>query len=297
MKNVHQKSGRYYYVKKSAGKTKWTALTRVEEGDKALAAALRAVHSGPPRNLSDLFDAFVKSPAFARYRDATQRSYRSALQGSLQGVFGAMQASELRRTHVAQYLQKRQNQGHGPAGNREIAALSSCLNWAEREGLADIRESPTHGVRRNSEKPKTRLVSVSDVEDALVCVPVQVRHMMRAAFLTGLRQRDLINLRREDVTSDGIRVDQSKDGKHILVTWSAELRRLVDAALARSTCSSVFTNSKGHPWTSWGFQTAYQRNHPGFTFHDLRASAASHHPTGLPVMSRYVRRQVVAPVR
>ena len=122
--------------------------------------------------------------------------------------------------------------------------------------------------------------------------------MLELAYLTGLRQGDLIRLTHLQIREDGIHVTESKRGRRIRVQWSAPLRVVVQRATARAgICPRLLTNSRGEPWTSSGFQTAFQRLGVPWTFHDLRAKAESDHETGLGLLSRYQRARILTPVR
>jgi hypothetical protein len=91
------------------------------------------------------------------------------------------------------------------------------------------------------------------------------------------------------VLPEGLRVRQSKDGKHELRQWTDSLRRLVRKELERSRCDRIFTNRSGQPWSLSGLQSAMRRLNVNWTFHDIRAKADSDHETGLGLMRRYNR--------
>ena len=116
---------------------------------------------------------------------------------------------------------------------------------------------------------------------------------MWAAYLTGFRQKDLIDLRKSDLTPDGIEVHQSKDGKHIIMGWTESLRKIVRRGLERPNCNYVFTNQSGQKLTKSSVQCAMQRMKAKtsltWRFHDLRGKAESDHATGLGLMTRYKR--------
>ncbi|HYW92587.1 MAG TPA: tyrosine-type recombinase/integrase [Gammaproteobacteria bacterium] len=117
--------------------------------------------------------------------------------------------------------------------------------------------------------------------------------LMDLAILTGQRERDLLNLTRQQLTDEGILFRQSKTSKKLLVQWSPALRTAIDIALAQHeagkkktvTHTRVLVNTRGNPLTVSGLLSMWgkiQRElHAGgkiserFTIHDLRAKAAS----------------------
>src|SRR5690606_39361130 len=62
-------------------------------------------------------------------------------------------------------LENRDKKGLGPAGNREIACLSSIFNHGMRIRACNV--NPCYGVRRNTEKPRTRAVTDKELRQAL----------------------------------------------------------------------------------------------------------------------------------
>lgn len=280
---VHTKNGRYYYVHQK----RWNALTRVEDGEPALLQALAAFTSPRPATVSQLFDAWLR--AEHSLKPATMREYRRALE-TMTGVFGNLSLRHLKPGIVAQYLEKR----GGVKANREVAALGSVCAWAMRQGWLDA--NPTHGVRRNPEKPRERYVSNKELAEALRAAPEGARDLLLAGYLTGLRQADIRALRREQIAREGIIVKEGKVGKRLVITWSAPLKSLVARALARSECDRVFTNESGKPWTFWAVQSVMRRLEVDWTYHDIRAKAESDHETGMGLLTRYKRATRVTPV-
>lgn len=282
--------GRAYYVRKVAGKVRWTPLCRAEEGEAAIRAAYEAALEEKPRTMSDIMAAWLQHGA-TRLKPRTQREYHRAITTMLEPTFGKMLPEAIMPTHIAQYLERRS----GPRGNREVAALSTVMEWGMRKGY--VMSNPCRGVRRNTERPRRRYVDDAELQDALDRAKPELRRIIFAAYLTGLRQGDLIALRQEQVGEDGIRLEESKRGKRLDLGWSDALRELIQEACAASNCSRVFANSQGQPWTSSGLQTAFQRLKVDFTFHDLRAKAESDHEHGLGLLTRYKRARRLTPVR
>jgi integrase len=311
-KGVYAKNGRYYRVVRN----KWIALTMVDEGLRALHAALRDVPTErPPTTIGELLTAYLRQAELA---PGTLREYQRIADIRLQHHFGRMPIGAVTSAHVAQYLEKRRRDGHGHMGNRERAVLSSAFEFGLRQGFGTA--NPCRGVRRNTERPRRRYVSDSEFLEAFEAAPEPLQDALALALLTGLRQGDLRALRRESVAEDGLRVTESKTGKRKVVGWSDALRFFVRRALARqdvlasrpadprkhrqarAVSDYVLTNKFGEPWTMAGLQTAFKRLGTDWHFHDLRAKAASDaehnilgHGAGM--LGVYVRHQKVKALR
>jgi integrase len=124
-----------------------------------------------------------------------------------------------------------------------------------------------------------------------------LRRREEAAYLTGFRRNDLRSIRRDQITVDGIKVWQFKDGKHEIRQWSDSLRRLVRKELERSNCDQVFTNRSGQGWSMSAIQSPMRTRDVSWTFHDLRAKADSDHETGVGLMRRYNRARKLRAVK
>jgi integrase len=204
---------------------------------------------------------------------ASRPEYVRIIQNRLQHHFGHMLPDALEASHVAQYLELRKREGASIGGNRERAVLGSVCSWAMRFGW--LRANPCHGVRRNKERPAKRYITTAELNAALIRAPEPLADLLAVAYLTGLRQTDLLAMQKTAITSKGIRLRQSKDGKSVLREWSPLLRTAIQRALERSEGPFVFVSGRGTPWTVSGLQSAMRRLKPGFRFRDLRAKAAT----------------------
>ncbi len=315
-KSVYPRGGRYYKVVRG----KWIALTPVADGLRALRAALLELPAEQePKTVGELLPRYL---AEAEITERTRDEYRRICEARLMHHFGRAAIGAVTRMHVAQYLEKRRKDGHGPMGNRERAVLSSAYAFAMRKGWAS--ENPCHGVRRNTEKRRSRYVTDAEFLTAFEAAPVPLQDVLAIALLTGSRQGDLRKLRREDLRPDGIYILEGKTagttGKRRLVAWSDALRYFVRRALERQAAVAakgmdaarhrrvrpvsdyVLTNKFNEPWTMAGLQTAIKRMGVDWHFHDIRAKAASdagHNILGhgAQMLGVYVREQKVAALR
>lgn len=124
-------------------------------------------------------------------------------------------------------------------------------------------------------------------------VPI-VQAAMLVAVVTGLRQGDILRIRRADFGADGLTVRTSKTGKVLVSAWTEGLRRALLAAVGARTFVPLvlLATERGAADTSDGFRTLWHRamtkardaSRPTpsapltlarFTFNDLRAKAGS----------------------
>jgi integrase len=165
--------------------------------------------------------------------------------------------------------------------NRERTVLQEAFKLAIRRGLT--KENPAALLQPFKEKPRTRYVTDAEFTTVYNVAPAIVQAAMLLAAVTGLRQGDILRLRRSDFAEDGLSVRTGKTGKTLHFGWSEGLRRAVLVAVgARDFIPlNLLAQSDGTPYSSDGFRTAWHRAMvkaalpETFTFHDLRAKAGS----------------------
>ncbi len=292
--NVHKKGPSLYYVKsrRIQGKlhTKWSYLCSEDASEEVLHRELWKLLRQGVDTLGDVMSEY-KAHRLPNLAVATQKDYDLIIETRLRPWCGHMRPDDLTSQDVAVYLETRDQAGHGARGNREISVLSSIYNHAMRIRAAS--HNPTYGVRRNREQPRTYYVTDESLRLAMRHSTPALRHLMWATYLTGFRQKDMRSLTRDNLTNEGIKIVQSKDGKYELREWTESLRKVVRRALECSKNDYVFTNSYGRHWTVDAIQCAMRRMKQTtgikWRFHDLRAKAESDHETGLGLMRRYTR--------
>ena len=291
---VHKKGPSLYYVHKN----KWIRLCPADATPETLHGELwKAMRKGVEK-MNEVMDDYI-AHRLPKLRYSTQKDYFNMIESRLRPFCGRARPDDVTSQDCAVYLERREQIGHGARGNREMACLSSVYNHAMR--IRAAKSNPTYGVRRNKENPRTFYVTNESLRLALKNTTPALRYLIWAAYLTGFRQGDLRRLKKSDLTADGIKIVQSKDGKHELREWSESLRKVVKKALERSKTDYVFTNSYGRSWTVDSIQCAMRRMKAKtgikWRFHDLRAKAESDHATGLGLMRRYMRARRLAAVK
>jgi integrase len=284
--------GRYYRKLRIDGKQRLLPLSRAEDGEAALFAALARLTGPQGDTIRSLLSSFLEAAPDLKPR--TVSSYARSRK-PLDDYCGHMAPDELEPHHVAEYLQLRQNAGARVQANREVALLSSAFSWGMRNGLC--RRNPCYGVRRNRETPRTRYVRDEEFREAFDGANDAVQDLLAVTYLTGLRQTDLIALTLDQLTPAGLVLEESKTGKRRWFRNTDALLYFLKRAAKRSKCARLLTNTEGQPWTEWGIASAMRRLSVDWCFRDLRAKAESDHPEGLGMLPRYKRAKSVSPVR
>lgn len=272
---LHFKHGAYHYVHRAGGKVLWRRLS-ADYGE-----ALRQwaeIEGGAPHRNWTIADAVAHYLAVsaARLKPATLAGYAENAKHLLP-VFGAMPIGDLTKAHVYHYVVRRGN----VAGNRERALLSAVYGHLAKAGLHD-GPNPAAGLQfRNPEKPRRRYATDGELAAILDACKPRLRTLVRFAYLTGMRQADVIALDLTAASEAGIAYRDRKTGHDHLVAWTDELRALWRAAAGmRVGAVPAFLTRDGKRYTSSGFRATWRgvRARAGIldvTFHDLRRKAGS----------------------
>jgi len=296
---VHIKHGSYHHVSVVDGKRKWTKLCRVSDGEAQLYVEYAKILRYGHPNISDLFDEFL-GKGMTDLAERTKQDYINYINKRLRPVFGELQPSDIDTGDIYEYLDFRKEQGAPIVANREIACFSSIFNYAVRRRKA--RFNPCLGVKRNPEKPKERYVEHDEFLESFEAAEEYTQDLMAGIYLMGMRPNEARELKKNQLTPNGVRWKESKTGKLKIVEWSPALQFFITKACSRSPDSPyVFTNSLGKPWTQWGMHSALRRirrrvDGETWTWHDLRAKAESDHSEGMGLLPLYKRAHRIKPV-
>lgn len=265
-----EKDGRVYKIVRNS----WHGLSRIDDGINALYRALYELDPIRPGTIGEMI-AVYRATGMDDLRPATRHRYGLMLT-RLDHHFGKMRIGALKPSHVAVFLEKRRKAGRGgTAANREFAVLSSLHNFGMRQGW--LEANPCVGVRRNPEKPRKRYVTNEEFLEAFEKSPEPFQDLLAFAYLTGIRQTDVINLTRlEHLKPEGIVFVESKTGKLHKQAWSDAVRYFVRRAMERfPDAPYVFTNRFGQQWGVWAINSQMNRLGVTWSFKDLRAKSQS----------------------
>lgn len=234
--------------------------------------------------ISELMERYMREVS-PKKAPATHKDEKASKEFLLK-VFGKVRPQDVRPTHVAKYLDVR-GQVAPVRANREKALLSHLFSMAMRWGIVD--SNPCRGVARNPEAPRDRLVTDRELCGFIAQAAGSETGTLLAltawlAYLTGQRRGDLLTLRFDRITDDGIMIQQGKTGARVLIEWTPKLRECVAElrALPRPVRGLYLVcNKAGQPYTDSGFKALWGRAMTAwvdaggerFHFHDLRAKA------------------------
>lgn len=216
----YQKHGAFYLVRAN----KWTrlgsdlSLALAEYGQLMQGAKL----GGMPKAIEDFYAALP-----ARLSKSTKQQYRYAAD-VLKRKLQQFEPGEVKAKHVASI---KQSMAETPnMANRVLSFLRQvCADLVERQ---IIDTNPCVGVARMAEAKRKRLLSDEEWAAIHEKAGPRLRVIMELQYLTGQRISDVLKIRKNQLTDEGVVFEQQKTGARLLVRWSPDLKRTVEAAKA-----------------------------------------------------------------
>lgn len=281
---VYWRNGAFRYL---SPKGKWHTLGRAWD-----AAAKRkwveiTAETPIAGTVSELVNDYIDK--FARFRRAARTHEDHKVEKlPLVAVFGQMRPEDIEQADIARYLERRGRQANTRA-NREISLLSSAFSWGLRTEYPGVRFNPCYGVRRNTERHRTRSPALAELRAFNKHAPDWLRAYVLGKYLTGLRQGDMLRLPRIADDAQWLEVKPGKTtnstGKvlRFRMTWALRIVIAAVKKIERPFVSTyLFTTQDGNPMKARAFKSAWARAMQAyrkaggehFTEHDIRASNA-----------------------
>jgi len=214
---VYFKHGAYWLVKKG----KWTRL-----GDDLAASLVEYAKTveTPKGGMSELIEKVYQhhTPKLAVN---TREQYRQAAD-RLKTIFSDFSPGQVKARHVA--AMKVSLASTPNMCNRMISFLRVVFGYAVEWQLVD--SNPVVGIKRHEESKRDRLLSDAEWRAIHDKAGPRLRVIMELQLLTGQRINDVLKIRRNQITDEGIEFTQGKTKAKVLVRWTRHLRATVRAA-------------------------------------------------------------------
>jgi len=273
---MHFKHGAYYYVKGG----RWERLS----ADYAIAlqeyALRRAAPSGGMAELIDKVLAHIE-PTLA---PSTVKQYKVAA-AKLKTILVEFAPEQVRPKHVAAIKVSMADTPN--MANRVLSFLRTVFSYAVEWQLVEM--NPCVGIKRHREATRDRLMT----EEEFFAIRAAAQHkaipvVMDLCVLTGQRISDILSLRNDQITPEGIAFRQQKTGARLVVKMNPDL----EAAIARARAShprqigpagtyeTLLYTRGGKPYSYATIKDAFNRAKVAakvkdVTIHDMRAKSGT----------------------
>ena len=147
-----------------------------------------------------------------------------------------------------------------------------------------IDRNPCIGVAKHPEKGRDRYISDQEFDSVKKLASELIGTVMDFAYITAMRKGDILKLRLDQITDEGIWIKQSKTGAKQLYEWTNGLVDVVARAKALKRPIRglyLFSTRQGQPYSDAGIKAMWNRvqvkwaesGGQRFTFHDIRAKS------------------------
>lgn len=288
--------GRRYQERFAAGIAAAAAKTRARELLAACLAGGFDPKRAAPLRLSDAFKEYIK---WCEANRPARKKKRQASCDRLLAIIGDKRINDVVAFDVERFKRarlkgegvpepkdgrKRKTTAAPATVNRDLEVLSHFFGlaaswaWVSKDAAEAIR-----AVDRLKEPPgRVRHLSGDEEAKLFGALPLQVRRIVVLAVLTGMRQAEVVQLKKSAVDLDArqITLTRTKSNKVRPVYLNDDAVAVLKEAMAASSCEHVFASRKGKPYTEDGVRSIFYRARAragvkDFRFHDLRHTTAT----------------------
>lgn len=272
---MHLKGGTYYYVTSTTPR-KWIKLG--SDLAKARLKWAEMENTGEAViTVGSIIDAWFEAPKEAPLAESTLRCYRSVA-GQLREFFGQSPAAAIEPHHVASWLDNHASRARANLGK---ALLSNAMDLAVRRGIRG--NNPCKPIPRLNVKGRSRYIT----DEEYKAIREQANDVLRAAmdlsYVTGARISDVLAIRIQHWTPEGLMIRQIKTGKLQLFKRTPILEQVIEQArrIPRPVRGLyLLTTRKGQPYKystilTWWNKATEAAKVENANFHDIRGKSAT----------------------
>jgi integrase len=265
---MYAKHGAYYLVKKN----KWIRLA--ETLPAALREYARRIEANQDR-MPGLLDRWFTDVEVAA---ATRATYKVVVR-QLAKIFAEYEPSAVTAREIMTVMHHHRKKP-GMA-NHMRTVLIGALDIGFLEGI--VERNVARDVRPFTIAARDRYITDAEFDAIADEAQPTMRVIMKLCFHTGQRISDIIKLRYSDISDEGITFKQKKTGNRLLVSWSPELRAVVEEARKLHSGVKGMTllhTQKGTQYSYWTIRTWWDeaRTAAGVEdvhIHDIRAKSGT----------------------
>jgi integrase len=222
------------------------------------------------KTFSALVLAYKTSPEWNELKDST-RTERARHLAVVESAWGNLAVAGLEAKHV---LQLRDSYADTPAAaNNIIRSLSSMMSWSIPRGWR--QHNPCVRVKKLKIGEGYSPWQWEEIERFALLARRDLWHAAALALYTGQRLGDVLEMLWSDCKDGLIWVTQNKTGKKLWIPQHSQLKVLL-ADIPRVSVN-IITNTRGQPWTTDGFKSAWSDEMKRDVFAPLRAAGRVFH--------------------
>lgn len=216
---VYLKHGAYYLVR--AGQWKRIGATLSE----ALAEYARLIE--PTGDSVGALLTRVLQDAEGRVAPSTLSQYKLAA-AKIRTAFVEFRADQVKPHHIGAFMDH--HKATPNMANRMRTVLKMAFDLAVRSG--QLNANPVTSIGRHKERVRTRYLTDDEYMAIRAAANEDLRAIMDMLYCTAQRVGDVLKIREQHITEEGVEIDQQKTSHRLVIRWTPDLRAAV--AFARS---------------------------------------------------------------
>lgn len=254
---VNPKNGKTYTYHRATGKRILAEPMTVEYVAEVRAAEARANPSltGLPSTLKMVIASYLESHEFRDLKPATRQEYQR-IANELSPI-GDVVMRELTPANIVKIRDAKLKQRNLTVANKTLALLSVLFSFAVERDYAN--DNPVRHVKKikrpNNTSRKNRPWKMEEIEAVVSRAHVSIKLALLISRWTGLRQGDVLALRKADYDGKVIRCQTAKRDVPVVVPVSETLATYL-AGIEATDSPTICNNSRGETWTRDGFKTS-----------------------------------------
>ena len=251
---------------------------------KAAEARTKIAPAAIPGTLKAVIASYLSSHEFVNLKPATQQEYRRML-NELSQIDGLLMR-DLTPSDIVRIRDAKLKRRNRTVANKTLALLSILFAYAIERGYAN--DNPVRDVKKikrpNNLPRKNRPWKMEEFDTVISKAPASLKLPLLIARWTGLRQGDVLELKKTDYDGEEIRRMTMKRDVLVVIPVAQPLASYLNS-LEATNSPTICNNSRGQTWTRDGFKTSLFKFirklekdgviSKGLTFHGLRHTMAT----------------------
>lgn len=269
--------GNCYYHVTSTHPRKWTKLGTDLVRARIEWAQIEAGEGGNGDMFTTRLDAYLVSPAFMELAIKTRRQYENVSK-TLREYFKGATMKAITPAHIAMWMDNHKSKIQSNTGK---SIISNVFETAVRHGI--VNRNPAKEIGYHTIAGRDRFITDAEYQALWDKAEPHVRIAMDIGYLTGTRIQDILDIKLQDVTPEGVFIKQGKTKKRMLFLACPALDDVIARAKALPRPirgMHLLCNRYGRPYNYRTFNDHWldavqATGIEGVHFHDIRAKAAT----------------------
>lgn len=283
---VDKKTGKTYYYHRPTG-TRITAQPHSAKFFEQMEAAEAGRFKQPdskPGSLKFVIEHYRGSHDFLGLQLTTRQEYGRILNHL--SIIDSLVIAELTPSNIVEIRDRLLKKHNRSLANKTLAILSILFSYSIERGFANT--NPVKSVkkirRQGNSVRKNRPWSKTELDQVISRAPPHLALPLMIGRWTGMREGDVLKLRKSDYNGQIIRCLTAKRKVQIAIPVASPLAIILNGQMPNDL-DTICSTTRGTSWTSDGFKTSFFKFirklelegviTKGITFHGLRHTVAT----------------------